>query len=88
MKGVTMKKEPKAGYHDYIGAKPPTGIELFSFCVNCFQWIQEEEILKKGRIKVTIAGSMYDPKSVCDKAEEICHQLDARKYDGPKIVKV
>jgi len=43
---------------------------------------------KPGKVKVRVSGNVSDFQRICDKAAEICKQLDAGKYSGPKTVRV
>lgn len=43
---------------------------------------------KRGKVKVRVSGNVGDSQAICDRAAEICKQLDAGTYKGPKNVRV
>lgn len=79
--------------HDFKKNARYGGCESFS--VGIIQWIPKygktghnPKDLKKSKSKVRVRGSRQDRQKVYDKAAEICAQLDAGTYTGPKTVNV
>jgi len=64
------------------------GIETFS--VGCYELVPRKsgEGTKRGKVKVRVAGPLSRPHDVYRKASEICAQIDAGTYTGPKNVRV
>ncbi len=83
-----------AGQHDYHGAcapgnAPPTWTSRhFRFSVGCFQYLPKANGrgVKRGPVKVRITGFTRSPELVYEKAAEVCRQLDAGTYNGPRNI--
>lgn len=81
--------------HDYSGSCGPgssfnmSAYTQETFSVGIFQWLPKSSKngLKKSSVKVRVSGKVSDPDKVYAKAEEICKQLDAGSYTGPKNVR-
>ncbi len=75
------------GKHDFAGScLGSTACRTVS--VGCFQWVPGYDNLKRGKVKVRVSGPRRLADKIKDKAREICAQLDAGTYTGPKYVKV
>lgn len=58
-----------------------------TFSVGCFQWVQSKTGRpKRSKAKVRVRGLCQSSDAVFAKAREICEQLDAGTYRGPKTV--
>jgi len=80
-----------AGAHSYDGSCRPenqNGATYQTFSVGCFEWLQGKHGVKKSKAKVRVRGSIFSSEKVHAKAQEICKQLDAGTYQGPKTVTV
>ncbi len=83
-----------AGQHDYHGACAPGNAWLaltsrhFRFSVGCFQYLPKASGsgVKRGPVKVRITGFTHSPELVYEKAAEVCRQLDAGTYNGPRNI--
>ena len=83
-----------AGQHDYHGACAPGDAwptrtsRYFRFSVGCFQYLPKARGsgVKRGPVKVRITGFTYRPELVYAKAAEVCRQLDAGTYSGPRNI--
>ena len=84
----------EAGKHDFTGACAPSHAfasrSWITFSVGVFQWLPKAsgKGLKRGPVKVRVAGLVSDPEAVNAKAREIAAQLDAGTYSGPRRVDV
>lgn len=91
-------QERKVGKHDFYGSySPQGGTHCFggqqTFSVGCFQWLARPTRYvhlgpRCGTVKVRVSGPVGKQDQVEAKAREICAQLDAGTYAGPKNVKV
>lgn len=61
-----------------------------TFSVGVFQWVllASGKGVKRGRVKVRVGGRIGDAHKVAEKAREVCQELDAGTYTGPKKVMV
>ena len=84
--------EPKIGTHGYDGAYCPGARRtswMQSFSVGCFEWLPKKGGgVKRSKAKVRVRGSTRDAELVYERAEDVCRQLDAGTYKGPKVVTV
>lgn len=64
------------------------GFETFS--VGCFPLIHQTNPIrgKRGKVVVRVAGKIRQAERVYERAREICRELDAGCYSGPKNVDV
>ena len=82
------------GKHEYSGAwSPRVGGQYYSnttFSVGIYEAFPEfaGERAGKSAVKVRVSGYTIKPELVYQKAREICEQLDAGTYAGPKNVSV
>jgi len=82
------------GNHEYSGQCAPGNGSMWSnttFSVGCYEMVprkRDKSSSKRGPLKVRVRGLVSNSQAVYDKAEEICNQLDAGTYTGPKNVKV
>jgi hypothetical protein len=81
-------------HHGYSGAcDPERSINtsfFMTFSVGCFEIIPKKSGngTKKSKVKVRVVGSISNTEAVYAKAREICDELDAGTYAGPKSVRV
>lgn len=94
--------EAKVGKHAYAGSCAPPGVGgvaqdfggVFSgqhrFSVGIFQWVllSSGKGVKRGPVKVRVVGYISDAHKIAEKAREVCQELDAGTYTGPKKVTV
>ena len=89
--GYSGECDPARNAHLHF--KPET------FSVGVFSWIPKKsaakrfgrgeskpEDLKRGKVKVRIRGLTNNPTAVYRKAKEVCDELDAGAYTGPKTI--
>ena len=82
------------GSYDFAGSCSPQGGRCFvpfqrTFSVGCFRWTASARgEPKKGRVEVRVSGPVDRWADVEAKAREICLELDAGTYTGPKNVKI
>jgi len=80
------------GKHGYSGQCAPGGYgtcPYHTFSVGIFEWILKSDGkgLKKTSAKVRVKGPVSREVEVYIKAKQICTELDAGIYSGPKNVK-
>jgi hypothetical protein len=83
----------EGGSHAWHGNCDPAryhhGYPTETFSVGCFQWLPKAKGgLKRGPALVRVYGSTSKPELVYAKAKQICKELDAGTYVGPKNVRV
>ena len=82
------------GKHDFDGQCRPKikyhFDSLRTFSVGCFEILQRKDGrgTKRSGVKVRVRGYVSNPEAVYARAREICAQLDAGTYSGPKTVTV
>lgn len=87
-----MTQQAIAGQHGWHGNCDPQNMPYIKFAyggfsVACFEYIPKKSGgVKRGPVKVRVKGRLERPQAVYYKATEICRQLDAGTYNGPKNV--
>lgn len=83
-----MSKE--LGKHDFGGScLDHNSTWCNTASVGCFEWLRAScGQLKRGKVKVRVSGPIHMADQIKAKAEEICNQLDAGTYTGPKNVRI
>jgi len=79
--------------HEFSGACDPGkyGTRLWiTFSVGVYQRCQKKngKGWRRGKTQVRVYGRASNPGAVYERAREICNQLDAGTYCGPKTVRV
>ena len=83
------------GKHEFSGScAPGVGwVNYINFSVGIFEWMPcnfkgkpRMDCCKRGKVKVRVSGNISCEHAVYKKAREICQQLDAGTYDGPRHV--
>jgi hypothetical protein len=91
MANPTPDRQPYS--YDWLGNCDPATYKplcgrFSAFSVACFQWLPKAKGgLKRGRCVVRVFGPTSRPDLVYSKATEICNQLNAGTYAGPKNVR-
>lgn len=91
---MTTKEPAAVGKHGYDGKCAPDGSEYNypwkTFSVGVFEWLPmaKGKSLKKGKVKVRVAGRTNEAERVYKRANTIVDMLDRGEYNGPKTVNV